>query len=74
MLALDHAIAAGQSHLAAARLDTLIRLFGDRLYIELQRHGTAAERRSESMLIDLAYARRVQLVGTNEPYFATVQD
>ena len=71
---LDHAIAAGQSHLAAARLDTLIRLFGDRLYIELQRHGTAAERRSESMLIDLAYARRVPLVATNEPYFATVQD
>ena len=71
---LDHAIAAGQSHLAAARLDTLIKLFGDRLYIELQRHGTAAERRSEPMLIDLAYAKRVPLVATNEPYFATVQD
>ena len=71
---LDHAIVAGQSHLAAARLDILIKLFGDRLYIELQRHGTAAERRSESMLIDLAYARRLPLVATNEPYFATVQD
>ncbi len=31
---LDLAIAAGQSTVAAARLDTLHRLFGDRLYIE----------------------------------------
>ena len=71
---LDSAIAAGQSHLAAARLDTLIKLFGDRLYVELQRHGTPAERRSEPMLIDLAYAKRVPLVATNEPYFAAAQD
>src|SRR5882724_6537150 len=41
---LDSAIAAGQSHLAATRLDALLKLFGDRLYIELQRHGTARER------------------------------
>ena len=39
---LDRAIAAGQSHLAATRLDALHRLFGDRLYVELQRHGTRA--------------------------------
>ena len=71
---LDSAIAAGQSHLAAARLDTLIKLFSDRLYVELQRHGTPAERRSEAMLIDLAYAKRVPLVATNEPYFAATQD
>ena len=45
---LDTAIAAGQSHLAATRLDALIGLFGDGLYVELQRHGTPAERRSES--------------------------
>ena len=38
---LDVAIAAGQTALALARCDELQRLFGDRLYIELQRHGMA---------------------------------
>ena len=71
---LDVAVAAGQSHFAAARLDALLKLFGDRLYIELQRHGTPAERRAEAVLIDLAYDKGVPLVATNEPYFATAQD
>ncbi len=71
---LDGVIAAGQSHLAASRLDALQALFGDRLYVELQRHGTAAEKRSEPLLIDLAYSKGIPLVATNEPYFATAQD
>src|SRR6187399_716292 len=71
---LDGALAAGQSHLAISRLDLLLDLFGDRLYVELQRHGTPSERRAEPGLIDLAYARSVPLVATNEPYFAAVQD
>ena len=56
---LDTAIAAGQSHFAETRLDALLRLFGDRLYVELQRHGTSAERRCEPLLIDLAYGDRL---------------
>ena len=40
--------------LAAARCDRLANLFGDRLYVELQRHGIDKERRVESALIDLA--------------------
>jgi DNA polymerase III subunit alpha len=71
---LDSAIAAGQSHLAATRLDSLINLFGDRLYMEFQRHGTANERMTEPVLIDLAYSKNIPLVATNEPYFATVAD
>jgi DNA polymerase-3 subunit alpha len=71
---LDYAIAAGQSHLAASRLDALIALFGDRLYVELQRHGTPNERVAEPLLIDLAYSKNLPLVATNEPYFATVAD
>jgi DNA polymerase-3 subunit alpha len=71
---LDTAIAAGQSHLAASRLDALLRLFGDRRYVELQRHGTPQERMSEPVLIDLAYGTNVPLVATNEPYFATAAD
>src|SRR5471032_1109531 len=71
---LDVAIAAGQSHLAATRLDALIKLFGNRLYIELQRHGTRNERMTEPVLIDLAYSKNIPLVATNEPYFATAAD
>src|SRR5450755_799421 len=52
----------------------LASLFGDRLYIELQRHGIEKERRAEAGLIDLAYAKGLPLVATNEPYFATADD
>jgi DNA polymerase-3 subunit alpha len=71
---LDGAIAAGQSHLATTRLDALIKLFGDRLYVELQRHGTAHERMTEPVLIDLAYSKGLPLVASNEPYFAGAAD
>src|ERR1700719_737782 len=68
------AIAADQPALAASRCDRLARMFGDRLYVELQRHGIERERRIEAGLIDLAYARGFPLVATNEPYFATSDD
>ena len=68
------ALAADQAALASARCERLQQAFGDRLYVELQRHGVEKERRSESGLIDLAYARGLPLVATNEPYFATADD
>jgi DNA polymerase-3 subunit alpha len=71
---LDLALAAGQSHLAAARLEALLALFGDRLYVELQRHGRSAERSAEPALIELAYAKGLPLVASNEPYFASAAD
>jgi DNA polymerase-3 subunit alpha len=71
---LDKAIIAGQSPLALTRCVELQRLFSDRLYIELQRHGMPAERMAEPALIELAYARGVALVATNEPFFATRED
>jgi len=54
-----------------AVLRRLHEAFGDRLYVELQRHGLAAEQRAEGPLIDWAYGNDVPLVATNEPYFAT---
>jgi DNA polymerase-3 subunit alpha len=71
---LDAAIVAGQGHLAELRCEALARLFGDRLYIELQRHGGSAERSAEPALIALAYARGIPLVATNEPLFARQED
>lgn len=68
------AITADQAAVAASRCDQLTDLFGDRLYIELQRHGVERERRAESALIDLAYAKGLPLVATNEPYFAAADD
>src|SRR5436190_3660961 len=68
------ALGAGNTELAAARCEQLASLFGDRLYVELQRHGMDKERRVEGGLIDLAYARGLPLVATNEPYFAGNDD
>src|SRR5664279_2182096 len=68
------AIHADQAALAALRCDRLASLFGDRLYVELQRHGIEKERRVEAGLIDLAYTKGLPLVATNEPYFATTDD
>src|SRR5579883_526286 len=71
---LDTAIAGGQNGLAQARCQQLQDLFGDRFYIELQRHGMAAERIAEPALIELAYARGIALAASNEPFFATRDD
>ena len=71
---LDGAILGGQMDQAAARLEALLSLFGSGLYIELQRHGTPEERVTEATLTDLAYARSVPLIATNEPFFASAQD
>ncbi|MEO1206205.1 MAG: DNA polymerase III subunit alpha [Pseudomonadota bacterium] len=70
----------GEQHVQAeTRLKKLRKIFGDRLYIELQRHGaqggaTANEATVETQLIDLAYAQDVPLVATNQAYFATPDD
>jgi DNA polymerase-3 subunit alpha len=71
---LSRAIEADHSPLATSRCERLASLFGDRLYVELQRHGIDRERRVEAGLIDLAYTKGLPLVATNEPYFATTDD
>ncbi len=55
---------------AAEAIDRLAMMFPGRLYVELQRHGLEVEERIEGALIDLAYARDLPLVATNEPYFS----
>ncbi len=71
---LDRALAGGQPNLAHARCQSLLQAFADRFYIELQRHGMANERLVEPALVDMAYARGVGLVATNEPFFARRAD
>jgi DNA polymerase-3 subunit alpha len=72
---LDRSIAAGHSDAAGRLMREMIEVFGDRFYVELQRHGRDAEaRRRQSELVSLAYANGAPLVATNEPYFATRGD
>jgi DNA polymerase-3 subunit alpha len=59
----------GQTDAAAILLDRLAAIFGDRLYVELQRHGLPEERATEAALIDLAYAKELPLVATNDVHF-----
>jgi DNA polymerase-3 subunit alpha len=71
---LDTEFVAGRPERAQARCQTLAGLFGDRLYVELQRHGMPNERTAEPGLIELAYAAGIPLVATNEPFFAKQED
>ena len=72
--AINAALAQGQRSQAEEILARLKPLFANNLYIELQRHGTEAERAAEPNLIDLAYEHDLPLVATNECYFATPDD
>ncbi len=69
----DMLLAAGRKSEAMERMKALHAVFGDRLYVELQRHGI--ENRSvEKSLVDIAYANELPLVATNQPYFPARDD
>ena len=65
----DKAYAAGNAPLAESRLLALAAIFGERFYIEIQRHGLRRERAVEPQLLRWAYDNGVPLVATNEAYF-----
>ena len=71
---LDLALVTGQADLAAARCTRLSALFGDRFYVELQRHARPEEKQIEPALLELAYAGGLPLVATNEPYYGRRED
>ncbi len=68
------ALLTGNRTLAQARLSRLAKSFDGRCYVELQRHGMADERRTESGFIDLAYDMGLPLVATNEAFFPKRED
>jgi DNA polymerase-3 subunit alpha len=71
---IDAELANGNAELARTRLEVLKAMFGDRLYVEFQRHGLPQERAVEPLLLNLAYALDLPIVATNEPYFAGADD
>jgi DNA polymerase-3 subunit alpha len=62
-------LAEGQAEAAEAILTELAAAFPNRLYIELMRHGTPEEARSEPGLLELAYRHGLPLVATNDVHF-----
>ncbi|MBV9550755.1 MAG: DNA polymerase III subunit alpha, partial [Alphaproteobacteria bacterium] len=60
----------GQRAAAEAALDRLAAMFPDRLYVELQRHGLAEERATEEALLEMAYAKGLPIVATNDVHFS----
>jgi DNA polymerase-3 subunit alpha len=71
---MDRALRDSQQALAESRLDSLKGMFGDRLYVELQRHGLKSETDVEPQLLKLAYDKHIPIVATNEAYFASPDD
>jgi len=71
---LNEALRANQPDRAEARLETLMQLYGDDLFIELQRHGLSGEKQAEPFLIDAAYQHGLPLVATNQVYFPAPED
>ncbi|HHZ09689.1 MAG TPA: DNA polymerase III subunit alpha [Rhizobiales bacterium] len=67
------AIASGHAALAETRLLCLASLFGDRLYVELERLS-GYDRRIEAETIELAYRHDLPLVATNEAFFPSRED
>jgi DNA polymerase III subunit alpha len=66
----DALYAAGKSAEASAALAEMHRVFGDRFYVELQRHGLPKQAAAEPGLVNWAYENDVPLVATNDVYFA----
>ena len=54
---------------AEKALLNLQKVFNDRLYLEIQRHGIADERLVEEQLLEFAYKYDIPLVATNDCYF-----
>ncbi|HEU0159804.1 MAG TPA: PHP domain-containing protein, partial [Hyphomicrobiaceae bacterium] len=71
---INRALSEEQRELAGERLAALAAIYGDRLYVELQRHGLAQDLKTEPELIALAYARSLPIVASNEVYFASPDD
>ena len=71
---IDRLLQAGRFEAARARLERLRDIFGDRLYVELQRHGREDETAREAHLLGLAYDLDLAIVATAEPFFAKPGD
>jgi DNA polymerase-3 subunit alpha len=63
------AILKGQTQQAWERLETFREIFGDRLYLELQRHGIPAQDVVNRELLKMHEELRIPLVATNDAHY-----
>jgi len=70
----DRALVEGDGDKADKWLTKLAELFGDQLYVELQRHGLEEERRVEPQLLAQAIERKLPVVATNDVFFAQADE
>ncbi|WP_309643436.1 DNA polymerase III subunit alpha [Phenylobacterium sp.] len=70
---IDPLFAQGKGEEGRAALTEMARVFGDRFYVELQRHGMSAQAAAEPELVAFAYENDVPLVATNDVYFAKAE-
>jgi len=68
------ALLAGRKPLAKERLERLAQVFSGRCYVEIQRHGMEAERRTEPVFLEMAYDLGLPVVATNEAFFPKRED
>ncbi|MFN3910464.1 DNA polymerase III subunit alpha [Hyphomonas sp.] len=59
---------------ARTELSTLAAAYPDRCYVEITRHGTSAELKSEAGLLDLAYELGLPIVATHDARFMNPGD
>ncbi|MGC6511348.1 MAG: DNA polymerase III subunit alpha [Parvibaculales bacterium] len=67
-------IGADKQEAAEGLLSVFHEIFGDRLYVELQRYNRNMDGPVEERLIDLAYAQNIPLVATNQCFFESEAD
>lgn len=66
---IGRALLTGKTAEARTLAQTFLDIFGDRFYIEIQRHHLPDEQRSEECLLDIAYDLGIPIVATNDAYF-----
>jgi DNA polymerase-3 subunit alpha len=71
---LDRAVSSNRTDTAESWMQALAGLFGDRFYVELQRHGVRDEKSIESQLLTLAYRHRIPIVASNQAFFPRRED
>lgn len=62
---IGHLLLDGQNDKAEKMLLDLLSIYGDCLYVEIQRHDMEAEKSTEESFLDLAYKHNIAIVATN---------
>ena len=68
------AVLNNQDGLARTYAEHLVQIFGNRFYIEIQRHGLEEEIKTEPMFLDIAKSLNIPIVATNDVCFAGASD